>query len=61
MDEKIVRAKMAVGNLITACENQLKEAIEHEDWSRAAKLSSFITGLDQAAIIFEQSLSTEEK
>jgi len=59
MDAKIERAKIAVGNLITDCENQLKEAIEHEDWSRAAKLTSYISGMNEAAIIFEKSLSME--
>jgi hypothetical protein len=53
-EDKYIAAVTAVGNLIMDAREQLGEALEADNWSRAAKLESFITGMKQAVEIFKQ-------
>lgn len=53
-EDKYISAVTAVGNLIMDAREQLGKALGAEDWSRALRLESFITGMKQAVEIFKQ-------
>ena len=43
--------------MIADMEKKLQEAIEREDWARAADLKSYISGMSQIEIVFSQAVN----
>lgn len=61
MNESSQKAEIAVKvsrKMITDMEYKLQEAISHENWSRAADLKSYISGMEQILIVFEQAINS---
>ncbi len=45
------------GNMISDFQNKLADAVSNENWSRAAELQSYISGMQQIQTVFEQTVS----
>ena len=58
MQEKIERAVVATNRIIAESSKELQKAIRREEWGRAATLKSFISGMNQTLVIFDQALGS---
>ena len=58
--EKLKLAFWVARKMISDSEERMREAIEHEQWSRAADIQSYISGMQQILIVFEQSVEEEK-
>lgn len=59
--DKTLQEKLELGlkvsqKMVADMEARLQEAIERENWSRAADLKSYISGMDQIIIVFSQAV-----
>lgn len=57
--DKTIAEKVELGvkvsqKMIADMEGKLADAIRREDWNRAADLKSYISGMSQILIVFEQ-------
>ena len=52
LQEKLELGLKVSEKMIADMEDRLQDAIEHENWTKAADLKSYINGMDQIIIIF---------
>ena len=56
MQEKIEQAFKMSQKIIDDTQKLLDAAIEDKNWKRAAELDSYISGMEQTLIVFEQAI-----
>ncbi len=62
MDELLQKVKLGIRvseKMIADMDRNLQEAIAHENWTRASELKSYMSGMQQILIVFEQAVNTD--
>jgi len=52
--EKIEMAQKVTDKMIADMEAKLQQAIDKEDWARAAELKSYVSGMQQIQVVIQQ-------
>jgi len=52
--EKIEMAQKVTDKMIADMEAKLQQAIDKEDWARAADLKSYVSGMQQIQVVIQQ-------
>lgn len=59
--DRITLAFKVSEKMIIDIEEKIQESIQSENWNRAADLKSYLNGMQQMLIVFEQALDRNNK